>query len=67
MLGHSFWGFPVWSKSVCAPLILFLKIISKFRELKQGFYNNKEGWESVGGGKEVQEGGDVCTPITNTC
>jgi len=28
--------------------------------------NNLEGWESVGGGKEVQEGGDIHTPMTDS-
>ena len=25
-----------------------------------------EGWDGVGGGKEVQEGGDTCIPMANS-
>ena len=28
-------------------------------ELKLGLYNNLEGWETVGGGREIQEGGSI--------
>ena len=26
-----------------------------------------EEWEGVGGGREVQEGGDMCIPVANSC
>ena len=26
-----------------------------------------EGWEWVGSGREIQEGGDICTPMVNSC
>ena len=29
--------------------------------------NNLEGWERVGSGKEVQEGGDIHTTMTDSC
>ena len=29
--------------------------------------NNLEGWEMVGGGRGVQEGGDICTPMASSC
>ena len=32
-----------------------------------GLYNNLEGWECLGGGREVQEGGDICTPMAKSC
>ena len=32
-----------------------------------GLCDNLEGWESVGGGKEVQEGGDMCIPMADSC
>ena len=35
------------------------------RELKQGFCNSLEGWD--GEGDKVQEGGDICTPMTDSC
>ena len=30
-------------------------------------FNNLEGWEGVRGGREVQEEGDLCTPMANPC
>ena len=30
-------------------------------------YDNLKGWDWVGGGKEVQDGGDLCTPMANSC
>ena len=29
--------------------------------------DNLEGWDGVGCGKEVQEGGDVCIPVADSC
>ena len=29
--------------------------------------DNLEGWEGVGGGREVQEGGDICIPMADPC
>ena len=29
--------------------------------------DNLEGWDEVGGGREVQEGGDVCIPMADLC
>ena len=37
------------------------------RKLKQQLCINLEGWEAEGDGKEVQEGGDICTPMTDSC
>ena len=31
------------------------------------FCNNLEGWERAGGGREIQEGRDICTPMVNSC
>lgn len=31
-----------------------------------GLYHNLEGWESGGGGREVQEVGGICTPVANS-
>ena len=28
---------------------------------------NLEGWEREGGGREVQKGGDICIPMTDSC
>ena len=37
------------------------------RKLKQGLCINLEGWDGEGDGKEVQEGGDICIPMANSC
>ena len=37
------------------------------RSLNPVFYDYLEGWDGVGGGKEVREGGDICTPVTDLC
>ena len=29
--------------------------------------DNLEGWDGVGGGKEVQEGGDIQIPMADSC
>ena len=29
--------------------------------------DNLEGWDGVGGEKEVQEGGDICIPMLDSC
>ena len=29
--------------------------------------DNEEGWDGVGGGREVQEGGDVYIPMADSC
>ena len=39
----------------------------RLRELKWGLCNNLEGWEGVGGGSEVQDGGDTCIPMADSC
>jgi len=37
------------------------------RELKQGLCNNPEGWDGEEDGREVQEGGDICMPMADSC
>ena len=36
------------------------------RKLKQGLYINLEGWGGEGDGREVQKGGNICMPMTNS-
>ena len=36
------------------------------RDLKQGLCTNLEGWDGEGAGREVQEGGDICTPVADS-
>ena len=33
----------------------------KIKDPVAGLCNNLEGWERVGGGRELQEGGGICT------
>ena len=37
------------------------------RKLKQGLCTNLEGWVGKGDGRKVQEGEDICIPITDSC
>ena len=37
------------------------------RKVKQGLCINLEGWDGEGDGREVQEGGDICTPMADSC
>ena len=37
------------------------------RELKQGLCINLEGWDEEGDGSEVQEGGNICIPMADSC
>ena len=35
------------------------------RKLTQGLWINLEGWGGEGDGREVQQGGDICTPMAD--
>ena len=37
------------------------------RELKQRLCINLKGWDGEEDGREVQEGGDICTPMADSC
>ena len=37
------------------------------RKLKQGLCINLEGWDGEGDRREVQERGDVCIPMADSC
>ena len=37
------------------------------RKLKQGLCINLEGWDGEGDGREVQNGGDICIPMADSC
>ena len=43
------------------------KISVYLRGIKQGLCINLEGWDGEGDGKEVQEGGDVCVAVADSC
>ena len=36
-------------------------------KLKQGLCTNLERWDGEGDGREVQKGGDICTPMADSC
>ena len=37
------------------------------KKLKQGLCINLEGWDGEGDEREVQEGGDICTSMADSC
>jgi len=37
------------------------------RKLKQALCINLEGWDGEGDGREVQEEGDICIPMADSC
>ena len=37
------------------------------RKLKQGLCINLDGWDAEGDGRKVQKGGDVSTPMADSC
>ena len=37
------------------------------KKLKQGLCTNLEGWNGEGDGREVQKGGDIRIPMTDSC
>ena len=39
----------------------------QFKELKLGLCSNLEWWEWAEGGREVREGGNICTSMVNSC
>ena len=36
-------------------------------EFQPGLCDNLEGWDGMGGGRDVQEGGDMCIPMVDSC
>ena len=63
----------MYGKSNMETCITICKIDSQrefavwLRTLKQGLYINLEGWDGEGDGREVQKGGDICTPVAYSC
>ena len=37
------------------------------RKLKEGLYINRKLWDGEGEGREVQEGGDMCKSMADSC
>ena len=63
----------VYGKNNMENYITICKIDSQWefavwlRTLKQGLYINLEGWDGEGDGKEVQNRGDICIPMADSC
>ena len=62
----------MYGKSNMETYITICKIDSQrefavLRKLKQGFCINLEGWDGERDGREVQEGGDICIPMADSC
>ena len=63
----------MYGKSNMETYITIRKIDSQWEfavcltELKQGLCINLEGWEGEEDGRVVQKGGDICTPMADSC
>ena len=63
----------MYGKSNTETYITICKIDSQWefaiwlRKLKQGLFINLEGWDGEEDGREVQEGGEICRPMTDSC
>ena len=63
----------MYGESNMETYITIYKIDSKqefavcLRKLKQGLCINLEGWDGEGDGREVQNGGDICIPMADSC
>ena len=63
----------MYGKSNMETYITICKIDSQqefavwLRKLKWGLCINLEQWDGVGEGREVQNGGDICIPMADSC
>ena len=63
----------MYGKSNMETYITMCKIDSQWefavwvRKLKQGLCINLEGWGGEGNVRDVQEGGDICIPMADSC
>ena len=63
----------MYGKSNMVTYITVCKIDSQLefavclRKLKQGLGINLEGWDEEGDGREVQNGGDICILMADSC
>ena len=63
----------MYGKSNMETYITICKIDSQWefavwlRKLKQGLYINLERWDREEDGREVQEEGDICIPMADSC
>ena len=63
----------MYGKSNMETYITICKIDSQWdfavwlRKLEQGLCINLDWWDGEGGGGEVQNGGDICIPMADSC
>ena len=63
----------MYAKSNMETFITICKIDSQWkfavwlRKLRQGLCTNLEGWDGEGDGRKVQNGGDICIPMADSC
>ena len=63
----------MYGKSNMETYITLCKIDSQWdfavwlRKLRQGLCINLEGWDGEGDGREVQQVGDICVPVADSC
>ena len=63
----------MYAKSNMETYITICKVNSQWEsavwlgKLKQGLCINLERWDGEGDGKELQKGGDICIPMTDSC
>ena len=43
------------------------KLVYVAGSLNQVFWDSLEGWDGMGGGRKVQEGGDIRIPVADSC
>ena len=43
------------------------QLAGRHREFKPVLFDNLEGWDGVGSGREVQEEGDMYIPMADSC
>ena len=71
--GERGWEGEVYGESNMETYITICKIDSQWeftvwlRKLKQGLCIDLEGWDGMGDGWEVQNGGDISTSMTDSC
>ena len=63
----------MYGESNMETYIIICKIDSQWEfvvclmEFKQGLCINLDEWDGEGDGREVQEGGHICTPMVDSC
>ena len=71
MMNTSLFPFHTHDKSLISWKIIIARnsgnLLSDIRSSNPVFCDNVEGWDGVEGGREVQEGGNICIPMADSC